>query len=251
MFSYINGEITEKECDRVVVDVGGVGFELFCSDVTLSQCAVGECRRLYVYLQVKEDGLTLYGFDSLAEKQVFLDLISVSGVGPKLAIAVLTETLPPSIPAEVSTLQQELEAECRMESELQSLVLFFALVCIVVTLLGVYAAITLDTERRRKEVAIRKVNGAGRRQIFAGRRQIFLLFARMYGWLLAGSAAVAFPLVYLVLREWQTAYVAFFSYGPLFWLGIFLAVALVTALTVVFRIGKIARLNPAEAIKAE
>ena len=107
------------------------------------------------------------------------------------------------------------------------------------TLLGVYAAITLDTERRRKEVAIRKVNGAGR-------RQIFLLFARMYGWLLAGSAAVAFPLVYLVLREWQTAYVAFFSYGPLFWLGIFLAVALVTALTVVFRIGKIARLNPAE-----
>ena len=158
--------------------------------------------------------------------------------------AVLTETLPPTIPAQVNTLQQDLEAECSMEANLRSLILFFALVCVVVTLLGVYAAITLDTERRRKEVAIRKVNGAGR-------RQIFLLFARMYGWLLAGSAAVAFPLVYLVLREWQTAYVAFFSYGPLFWLGIFLAVALVTALTVVFRIGKIARLNPAEAIKAE
>ena len=173
--------------------------------------------------------------------------------------AVLTETLPPTIPAQVNTLQQDLEAECSMEANLRSLILFFALVCVVVTLLGVYAAITLDTERRRKEVAIRKVNGAGRRRKEvairkvngAGRRQIFLLFARMYGWLLAGSAAVAFPLVYLVLREWQTAYVAFFSYGPLFWLGIFLAVALVTALTVVFRIGKIARLNPAEAIKAE
>ena len=158
--------------------------------------------------------------------------------------AVLTETLPSTIPAQVNTLQQDLEAECSTEANLRSLILFFALVCVMVTLLGVYAAITLDTERRRKEVAIRKVNGAGR-------RQIFLLFARMYGWLLAGSAAVAFPLVYLVLREWQTAYVAFFSYGPLFWLGIFLAVALVTALTVVFRIGKIARLNPAEAIKAE
>ena len=94
-------------------------------------------------------------------------------------------------------------------------------------------------------MAIRKVNGAGR-------RQIFLLFARMYGWLLAGSAAVAFPLVYLVLREWQTAYVAFFSYGPLFWLGIFLAVALVTALTVVFRIGKIAtRRKPSRRSKQE
>ena len=90
MFSYINGEITEKECDKVVVDVGGVGFELFCSDVTLSQCAVGECRRLYVYLQVKEDGKCLYGFSTLQEKAMFMRLISVSGVGCKMAAAVLS-----------------------------------------------------------------------------------------------------------------------------------------------------------------
>ena len=158
--------------------------------------------------------------------------------------AILEETFPPSIHAEVRTLLQDLEKECQMEVSLRGIVLFFAIVCIVVTLLGVYAAITLDTERRRKEVAIRKVNGAGRRQIFS-------LFARMYGWLLVGTAVVAFPLIYLILQEWQTAYVAFFSYGPLFWLGIFLAVTLVTALTVVFRIAKVARVNPAEAIKAE
>ena len=90
MFSYINGEITEKECDKVVVDVGGVGFELFCSDVTLSQCVVGECRRLYVYLQVKEDGMCLYGFSTLQEKAMFMRLISVSGVGCKMAAAVLS-----------------------------------------------------------------------------------------------------------------------------------------------------------------
>lgn len=90
MFSYINGEITEKECDKVVVDVWGVGFELFCSDVTLSQCAVGECRRLYVYLQVKEDGMCLYGFSTLQEKAMFMRLISVSGVGCKMAAAVLS-----------------------------------------------------------------------------------------------------------------------------------------------------------------
>lgn len=90
MFSYINGEITEKECDKVVVDVGGVGFELFCSDVTLSQCAVGECRRLYVYLQVKEDGMCLYGFSTLQEKAMFMRLISVSGVGCKMAATVLS-----------------------------------------------------------------------------------------------------------------------------------------------------------------
>lgn len=90
MFSYINGEITEKECDKVVVDVGGVGFELFCSNVTFSQCAVGECRRLYVYLQVKEDGMCLYGFSTLQEKAMFMRLISVSGVGCKMAAAVLS-----------------------------------------------------------------------------------------------------------------------------------------------------------------
>ena len=157
---------------------------------------------------------------------------------------VLTEVLPSSIPIKVNTFQQDLEESCQTESSLRGLVLFFAIVCVVITLLGVYAAITLDTERRRKEVAIRKVNGAGR-------RQIFLLFARTYGWLLAGTAAVAFPLLYAILRESQEDYVVFFDYGPLFWLCIFLSVALATALTVVFRIRKIARLNPAEAIKTE
>ena len=158
--------------------------------------------------------------------------------------AVLTEVLPSSIPIKVNTFQQDLEESCQTESSLRGLVLFFAIVCVVITLLGVYAAITLDTERRRKEVAIRKVNGAGR-------RQIFLLFARTYGWLLAGTAAVAFPLLYAILRESQEDYVVFFNYGPLFWLCIFLSVALATTLTVVFRIRKIARLNPAEAIKSE
>ena len=94
----------------------------------------------------------------------------------------------------MNTLQQDLEAECSTEANLRSLILFFALVCVVVTLLGVYAAITLDTERRCKEVAIRKVNGAGRRQIFR-------LFAKTYAWLLTGTAAVAFPLIYVIFQQ--------------------------------------------------
>ena len=158
--------------------------------------------------------------------------------------AVLAETLPSTIVPKVGTLQQDLEEECNVEANLRSLILFFALVCIAVTLLGVYAAITLDTERRRKEVAIRKVNGAGR-------RQIFLLFARMYTWLLVGTAVVAFPLIYVGFQQWQTLYVAFFSYGPAFWIGLFLGVTAVTVLTVVFRIDRVARVNPAEAVKTE
>ena len=156
-----------------------------------------------------------------------------------------------------STLLDDLEEMQGLESKLKGVVLFLAVVCVILTLLGVYAAITLDTERRRKEVAIRKVNGAGR-------RQIFLLFARTYGWIWGITFAIAGPLLYAVLQQWKQMYVlyavlqqwkqmyaVFFQDGPLFWLGIGLFVLLATALTVVFRIAKIARLNPAEAVKTE
>ena len=108
----------------------------------------------------------------------------------------------------------------------------------------VYAAITLDTERRRKEVAIRKVNGAGV-------RQILWLFVRIYIWIGGVTALLAFPLLYAVLRWWEQMYAVFFSYGFRFWAGILLSVALVTAVTIVFRLLKIARVNPAEAVKTE
>lgn len=131
-----------------------------------------------------------------------------------------------------------------LENKLKDIVLFFAIVSIILTLLGVYSSITLDTERRQKEVAIRKVNGAGV-------SQIILLFARLYIILLTGSAVLAFPLLYLVLIQWKRMYTVFFDYGFFFWVGIFMSVAAVTTLTVIFRILRIARQNPAEVIKRE
>ena len=111
-------------------------------------------------------------------------------------------------------------------------------------MLGVYAAITLDTERRQKEVAIRKVNGAGM-------KQIIMLFARLYMLLLIITAILAFPVICIILQTWKEMYQVFFSYGILYWSGIFAGVTLLTAITVLFRILKIARLNPAEVIKNE
>ena len=159
-------------------------------------------------------------------------------------LALLTETLPYTVRPEVSTLLDDLEEMQGVESKMKGVVLFLAVVCVILTLLGVYAAITLDTERRRKEVAIRKVNGAGRRHIFR-------LFARSYGWVLGISFAIAAPLLYLLLQLWRQMYIVFFDDGPLFWLCIALFVLLVTALTVVFRIDRVARVNPAEAVKTE
>lgn len=157
---------------------------------------------------------------------------------------VLRQALPPTIEPRVTTFLEDLQATQVLETSLKGIILFLAVVCVVITLLGVYAAITLDTERRRKEVAIRKVNGAGV-------RQILWLFVRIYIWIGGVTALLAFPLLYAVLRWWEQMYAVFFSYGFRFWAGILLSVALVTAVTIVFRLLKIARVNPAEAVKTE
>lgn len=90
MFSYINGEIAEISGSNVVVDVGGIGYELAVSYFTLAECTLGQKKRFYTYLQVREDGVSLFGFSTLEEKSMFINLISVSGVGCKMAQSVLS-----------------------------------------------------------------------------------------------------------------------------------------------------------------
>ncbi|WP_455674055.1 ABC transporter permease [Phocaeicola sp.] len=157
---------------------------------------------------------------------------------------ILKEVLPSSIPIKVSTLLEDIYELQAIENKLKGIILFFSVVSLIITLLGVYSAITLDTERKQKEVAIRKVNGAGL-------KQIILLFARLYIRLLLVTSVIAFPLIYMLLQLWKRMYTVFFNDGICYWGGIFLGVAIITALTVVFRILKIARTNPAEVIKNE
>lgn len=90
MYNYFNGEIVKCDGTNVIVDVGGIGYELAVSSYTLADCKVGQKQRLYAYLQVKEDGVQLFGFSTEEEKNMFLRLISVSGVGCKMAQAVLS-----------------------------------------------------------------------------------------------------------------------------------------------------------------
>lgn len=157
---------------------------------------------------------------------------------------VLKEALPESIQPQVTTLLEDIYEAQAIENKLKGIILFFSLVSLIITLLGVYSAITLDTERRQKEVAIRKVNGAGL-------KQIIFLFARLYIVLLSGSAAIAFPLIYIVMQMWKRTYIVFFNDGILYWAGIFMGVTFITTFSVLFRILKIARSNPAEVIKNE
>ncbi len=95
MISQIEGIIKEKGEGKVVVMVGGVGFELLVSGSTLRELAeITGAASLYVHLHVREDLLQLFGFISRDEKEMFLKLISVSKVGPKLALAILSALNP-------------------------------------------------------------------------------------------------------------------------------------------------------------
>ena len=89
MYAYIQGTVAEVGENTVVLDVGGVGYELNATASAVSSCAVGAVRRLPAYLVVKEDEMSLYGFADMREKNMFLRLIAVSGIGPKLALSVL------------------------------------------------------------------------------------------------------------------------------------------------------------------
>ena len=89
MIAYLRGRVLTTTTETVIVDVNGVGYELYCTGSVFRKLTVGAVTELYTYLQVKEDGITLFGFDTPQEKELFLKLISVSGVGPKLGISIL------------------------------------------------------------------------------------------------------------------------------------------------------------------
>ena len=90
MFNYLYGEIVDFGNGIVVLDVDGIGCELNASSYTIADCKMGQKQRLYTYMQVKDDGVALFGFSTTDEKNMFLRLISVSGVGCKVALAILS-----------------------------------------------------------------------------------------------------------------------------------------------------------------
>ena len=92
MIGYLKGKVLSLGADSALIEVGGVGYEVYCSGSAFSKMTEGGQCEVYTYLQVSEaNGIQLYGFSSPQEKTTFLKLISVSGVGPKMGIAVLSQ----------------------------------------------------------------------------------------------------------------------------------------------------------------
>lgn len=101
MYAYLQGKFTEKTTAQVYIDVNGVGYEVNISLNTWAHIQNLEQGKLYTHLQVKEDGHVLFGFFERAEKEIFLQLIGVSGIGAATARMMLSSLKPAEIAAAI------------------------------------------------------------------------------------------------------------------------------------------------------
>ncbi|MCD7858412.1 MAG: Holliday junction branch migration protein RuvA [Clostridiales bacterium] len=103
MFYYLYGTVAHVAPYLAVLDCGGVGYACKTTNFTLSTLHKGEKAKLYTHLAVKEDDVTLYGFATEEERNLFLLLLSVSGVGPKAALSILSTSSPSSLALAIIT----------------------------------------------------------------------------------------------------------------------------------------------------
>lgn len=91
MIAYLKGNLIQKSTNQVILDIGGVGYRAWIPLSTyLKLGSVNETAELYIYTHLTDNSLSLYGFSSQEEKGIFLKLISISGIGPKLALNILS-----------------------------------------------------------------------------------------------------------------------------------------------------------------
>ena len=95
MFAYIKGSLEEKGNNYVVIDVSGIGYKIFMSESAISKmCDLGATVKVHTYYYVREDNISLYGFITKEELKMFELLLSVSGIGAKSAITMLSNITP-------------------------------------------------------------------------------------------------------------------------------------------------------------
>lgn len=103
MYNYITGKVVYSSGNTVVIDNNGIGYEIGASNFTTNGLAEGEIAKIFTYLYVREDTYALYGFSSLEEKTLFLRLIDISGVGPKMAMQILSGMAVPELTVAIAT----------------------------------------------------------------------------------------------------------------------------------------------------
>lgn len=98
MISYMKGTLAHLGDSVVIVETGGIGYQIFVSPAVAGKMPAIGCEvKLFTYMNVKEDGISLFGFSSKGEQEMFLKLLSVGGVGPKGALGFLAQLTPEEI----------------------------------------------------------------------------------------------------------------------------------------------------------
>lgn len=108
MISSLNGRISDKGSDYVILEIGGIGFQVFVPSPQVEEIRMGETVFLHTYLVVREDSLTLFGFSTAEEREFFSLMLGVSGVGPRIALATLSTLNPDAIRRAVFSEQPEI-----------------------------------------------------------------------------------------------------------------------------------------------
>ncbi len=103
MLAYIKGVLTYKDAERAIIEAGGIGYELSMSIHALAELpALGNPVQVWTYMHVKEDGWSLFGFSEPSEKEMFIKLIGVSGIGPKMALSALSTFRAPELAVHIA-----------------------------------------------------------------------------------------------------------------------------------------------------
>lgn len=105
MIAFLKGTIKEMDGDMIILDVNGVGYEVYASSKTRKDLFIPKEAEFWVYTHVKEDSFKLFGFSDKLEKKIFLAFIGINGIGPKMALSLLSAT--PSLRALLEMIEEE------------------------------------------------------------------------------------------------------------------------------------------------
>ncbi len=103
MIAQLRGQVVEKDQNGLVVDVGGVGYAVAVPASDYDSAVTGEASHLYIYEHIREDAHDLYGFSNLPSKRFFQQLLAISGIGPKVALSVLSAASLPQLQQAVAS----------------------------------------------------------------------------------------------------------------------------------------------------
>ena len=140
--------------------------------------------------------------------------------------------------------EETYNAYLRAEDMLTRLLTFASVVCVFIAIFGIYSLVTLTCEQRRKEIAIRKVNGATV-------KNILLMFFREYLVMLVIAAIVAFPVTYAIVKQWIEGYIRQMDISIWPFLLVFVGLLVVVVASIFYRVWKAANENPANVVKSE